>query len=93
MRVSVIPRKPNRDKSEQTDKNHNKCCSQFRNSEFDLRRGDGSEPFLPGSVPDLEFNSFSIYLYSSNLKVNSNSGYITAYKVHKSMNVYSVMTS
>lgn len=63
------------------------------NSEFDLRRGDGSEPFLTCSVPDLEFYSFSINLYSSNLKVNSNCGYVTAYKVHKSMNVYSVMKS
>ena len=36
--------------------------------------GDGSESFLPSGIPDLQFNTLSIQLNSSDFKVDSNSG-------------------
>lgn len=87
MSVSVIPREVQQTREGKTGRDHNIFNQQFR-LERGLRRGDGSEPFLPCSVPDLEFNSFSINLYCADLEVNSNSSYVTACEECKSTVLY-----
>lgn len=88
MSVSVIPRGIQQKCKGETERDHKNGQTDQNFTvwlERDLRRGDGSEPFLPCGVPDLEFNSFSVNLYCADLEVNSNSGYVTSCEEHKSM--------
>lgn len=88
MSVSVIPRGIQQKCKGETERDHKNGQTDQNFTvwlERGLRRGDGSEPFLPCGVPDLEFNSFSVNLYCADLEVNSNSGYVTSCEEHKSM--------
>jgi len=40
-----------------------------------VRNGNGTEPFLTSSVPNLELDSFSVEFYGTDLEVDTNCGY------------------
>lgn len=95
MSVSVIPKEIQHTCEGETERDHkNGQTDQIFTVRLQrgLRRGDGSEPFLPCSVPDLEFNSFSVNLHCADLKVHSDSGYVTSCEERKSMILHSVIT-